>query len=85
MRTLAGNAFENGRGLGEACDLLVVRSRRCHVTDTKNKAGFRANLRCVCGAQQAGSIRMSSKRLTAVDCLRELGRLIQRDHANLVV
>ena len=29
---------------------------------------------------QVGPIRMSSERPTSVDCLRELGRLIQRDH-----
>ena len=33
-----------------------------------------------CGANQVGPIRMSNEGPTTVDCLRELGRLIQRDH-----
>ncbi len=44
----------------------------------RDKAGYRANLRC--GCEQVGSVRMSSKRPTLQDCLRELGRLIQQDH-----
>jgi hypothetical protein len=58
----------------------VVSSLRFHAADAKNKAGYCANLRCGCGAKQVGPIRMSSKRPTFGDCLRELGRLIQRGH-----
>ena len=44
----------------------------------RDKAGYRANLRC--GCKQVGPVRMSSTRPTLQDCLRELGRLIQQDH-----
>jgi hypothetical protein len=44
----------------------------------RDKAGYRANLRC--GCKQVGPVRMSSTRTTLQDCLRELGRLIQQDH-----
>ncbi len=44
----------------------------------RDKADYRANLRC--GCKQVGSVRMSSTRPTLQDCLRELGRLIQQDH-----
>jgi hypothetical protein len=44
----------------------------------RDKAGYRANLRCDC--KHVGTVRMSSKRPTLQDCLREIGRLIQRDH-----
>jgi hypothetical protein len=51
------------------------------------KAGVYANLRCCaassyggCGAKLVGPIRKSSERPTNVDCFRELGRVIQRDH-----
>ncbi len=44
----------------------------------RDKGGYRANLRC--GCKQVGPVRMSSKRPTLQDCLRELGRLIQQDH-----
>ncbi len=44
----------------------------------RDKSGYRANLRCDC--KQVGPVRMSSKRPTLQDCLRELGRLIQQDH-----
>ena len=67
--------------------LPVVSSLRFHAGDKTHKAGFYVNLRyCAafslgdCGAKQVGPIRMSSERPTPVDCLRELGRLIQRDH-----
>ena len=56
----------------------VVSSLRFHAADAKNKAGYRANLRC--GCKQVGPVRMSIKRPTLQDCLRELGRLIQQDH-----
>jgi hypothetical protein len=39
----------------------VMRSLRFHAAQKKNKAGYRANLRCGCGVQQVGPIRMSSK------------------------
>jgi hypothetical protein len=38
----------------------------------RDKAGYRTNLRCDC--KQVGPVRMSSKRPTLQDCLRELGR-----------
>ena len=60
--------------------LPIVSSLRFHAAQKKNKAGCRANLRCVCGVQQVGPIRMSSKYPTLLDCLRELGQRIQRDH-----
>ncbi len=56
----------------------VVSSLRFHAADAKNKAGYRANLRC--GCKQVGPVRMSSNYPTLRDCLRELGRVIQRDH-----
>ena len=83
MRTLAGNAFENGRGLREARvieALPVVSSLRFHAAQKKNKAGYRANLRCGCGAKQVGTIHISNKFPTLRDCLRELGQRIERDH-----
>ncbi len=58
----------------------VVRSLRLHTAQKKNKAGYRANLRCACGVQQVGPFRMSSKYPRLVDCLRGLGQQIQRDH-----
>jgi hypothetical protein len=60
--------------------LPVVSSLRFHAAQKKNKAGYRANLRCGCGVQQVGPVRMSSNYPTLRDCLRELGRVIQRDH-----
>ena len=61
-------------------DLPVVSSVRFHAGDKTHKAGVYANLRCGCGTKQVGPVRMSSKRPTNVDCFRELGRVIQRDH-----
>jgi hypothetical protein len=58
----------------------VVSSLHFHAADAKNKSGYHVNLRCGCGATQVGPIRMSSKRPTPGDCLRELGRVIQQDH-----
>jgi hypothetical protein len=58
----------------------VVSSLRFHAADAKNKSGYHVNLRCGCGAKQVGPIRMSRKRPTPGDTLRELGRVIQRDH-----
>jgi hypothetical protein len=58
----------------------VVNSLCCHTEDVKNKTDFHVNLRCGCGSKQVGSVRMSNKRPTFDDCLRELGRLIQKDH-----
>jgi hypothetical protein len=67
--------------------LPVVSSVRFHAGDKTHKAGVYANLRCSaasshggCGAKLVGPVRMSSKRPTMQDCLRELGRLIQQDH-----
>ncbi len=57
----------------------VVSSLRFHAADSKNKSGYHVNLRCVCGAKQLGPIRKSNKRPIFGDCLRELGRLIQKD------
>ena len=61
-------------------DLPVVSSVRFHAGDKTHKSGVYANLRCGCGAKQVGPVRKSSKRPTFGDCLRELGRLIQKDH-----
>jgi hypothetical protein len=61
-------------------DLPVVSSVRFHAGDKTHKSGVYANLRCGCGVKQVGPVRMSSKRPTLQDCLRELGRVIQRDH-----
>ena len=58
----------------------VVSSLRFHAADAKNKSGYHVNLRCGCGAKQVGPIRMSRKRPTPGDTLRELGRVIQQDH-----
>ena len=60
--------------------MSVVSSLRFHAADAKNKSGYHVNLRCGCGAKQVGPIRKSSERPTNVDCFRELGRVIQRDH-----
>jgi hypothetical protein len=60
--------------------LPVVSSLRFHAAQKKNKSGYRANLRCGCGVQQVGPVRMSSNYPTLRDYLRELGRVIQRDH-----
>ncbi len=51
-----------------------------HVGDKFHKSGVYANLRCGCGSKQVGSIRKWNERPTNVDCFRELGRVIQRDH-----
>ena len=58
-----------------------------HTGYKTHKAGVYANLRCCaassyggCGAKLVGPIRKSSERPTNVDCFRELGRVIQRDH-----
>jgi hypothetical protein len=67
--------------------LPVVSSVRLHAGDKTYKTGVYANLRCCaassyggCGAKLVGPIRKSSERPTNVDCFRELGRVIQRDH-----
>jgi hypothetical protein len=58
-----------------------------HAGDKTHKAGVYDKLRCCaaspyggCGAKQMGPIRKPSERPTNVDCFRELGRVIQRDH-----
>ncbi len=58
-----------------------------HDGDKTHKTGVYANLRCCaassyggCGAKLVGPIPKSSERPTNVDCFRELGRVIQRDH-----
>jgi hypothetical protein len=48
-------------------DLPVVSSVRFHAGDKTHKSGVYANLRCVCGAKQVGTIRKSSERPTNVD------------------
>jgi hypothetical protein len=60
--------------------MSVVSSLCFHVTDAKNKADYRVNVRCDGGTKQVGSVRKSRKRPTFGDCLREFGRLIQQDH-----
>ncbi len=49
----------------------VVSSLRFHTAYAKNKAGYRVNVRCGCGAKQVGPVCKSSKRPTFGDCLRE--------------
>ena len=68
-------------------DLPVVSSVRLHAGDKTHKVGVYANLRCCaaspfggCDAKLVGPIRKSIERPTNVDCFRELGRVIQRDH-----
>ena len=68
-------------------DLPVVISVCIHSGDKTPEAGVYVNLRCCaassyggCGAKQVGTIHKSSERPTNVDFLRELGRVIQRDH-----
>jgi hypothetical protein len=68
-------------------DLPVVSSVRLHAGDKTHKGGVYANLRCCatspfggCDAKLVGPIRKSIERPTNVDCFRELGRVIQRDH-----
>jgi hypothetical protein len=60
--------------------LPVVRSVCFHTGDKTHTADYHDNLRCVCGEKQVGPIHMSSKFPTLSDCLRELGRRIERDH-----
>jgi hypothetical protein len=63
-----------------AIEALPVVSSVCfHTGDKTHKSVYHANLRCGCGANQVGPIRMSSKFPTLCDCLRELGRRIDRD------
>ncbi len=68
-------------------DLPVVSSVRLHAGDKTHRADVYTNLRCCavssyggCGAKLVGTIRKSIERPTNVDCFRELGRVIQRDH-----
>ena len=68
-------------------DLHVVSSVGFHAGGKTHKGGVYDNLwSCAassyggCGAKQVGPIRKSSERPTNVDCFRELGRVIQRDH-----
>ncbi len=49
----------------------VVSSLCFHAADVKNKADYRVNVRCGCGAKQVGTVCKSSKRPTFGDCLRE--------------
>ena len=65
----------------------VVSSVNFHTGNKTHKTGFYTNLRYSgesslgrCGTKLVGPILMSSERATSVDCLREFGRLIQRDH-----
>jgi len=67
-------------------ELSVVSSVCFHTGDKTHKGDFYANLRCCgassygdCGAKLVGPIHMSSEHPTPVDCLRELGRVMQRD------
>ena len=67
--------------------LSIVISVRFHTLDKTHKEGLYTNLRCCvvfsigdCGTNLVGSILMSSECPTPVDYLRELARLIQRDH-----
>ncbi len=46
----------------------------------RDKAGYRVNLRC--GCKQVGPVRMSCKRPTLQECLRELGQLVVQVHVS---
>ena len=59
-------------------NLAVCCKHAVGACDDGDKTGYRANLRCDC--KQVGPDRMSSKFPTLRDCLRELGRRIERDH-----
>jgi len=75
---MEGTSTEENLLMREIEDHPVV-SSLCFIRAIgRDKAGYRANLRC--GCKQVGPVRMSSKRPTLQDCLRELGRLIQQDH-----
>jgi hypothetical protein len=77
-RWMEGTSTQENLLMREIEDHPVV-SSLCFIRAIgRDKAGYRANLRC--GCKQVGPVRMSSKRPTLQDCLRELGRLIQQDH-----
>ena len=77
---MEGTSTEENLLMREIDDHPVV-SSLCFIRAIgRDKAGYRANLRCGCGAKQVGPVRKSSKRPTFGDCVRELGRLIQQDH-----
>jgi hypothetical protein len=75
-------------------DLPVVSSLSFIRAIGRDKAGYRANLRCPvasshggctdggCTVQQVGPIHMSTKHPTMRDCLRELLAQIQQDHGS---
>jgi hypothetical protein len=76
-------------GLGKCVieTMPVVSSVCFHSGDKTHKSDVYVNLRCSgvsslgdCGVNLVGPIRISSECPMSVDCLRELGRLIQRDH-----
>ena len=50
---------------------------RFHEGNATHTSGYRTNLSCV---KQVGTILMSSERPTPLDCLRDPGQRIQRDH-----
>jgi hypothetical protein len=75
---MEGTSTEEGLLMREIEDHPVVNSLSFIRAIGRDKTGHRANLRCDC--KQVGPVRMSSKRPTLQDCLRELGRLIQQDH-----
>ncbi len=73
-------------------DLPVVSSVCFHTGDKTHKADVYVKLRCCavssyggCGEKLVGPIRKSNKRPTTVDWLRELGRVIQRDHGTTCI
>ena len=75
---MEGTSTEENLLMREIEDHPVVSSLCFIRAIRRDKAGYRANLRC--GCKQVGPVRMSSTRPTLQDCLRELGRLIQQDH-----
>jgi hypothetical protein len=75
---MKGTSTEEGLLMREIEDHPVVSSLSFIHSIGRDKAGYRANLRC--GCKQVGPVLMSSKRPTVQDCLRELGRLIHQDH-----
>jgi hypothetical protein len=75
---MEGTSTEEGMLMREIEDHPVLSSLSFIRAIGRDKEGYRVNLRC--GCKQVGPVRMSSKRPTLQDCLRELGRLIQQDH-----
>ena len=91
---MEGTSTEEGLLKREIEDLPVESSFFFIRAIGRDKAGYRANLRCHvasshggcadggCTVKRVGPIRMSGQRPTLLDCLRELKALIMRDHGD---